>query len=177
MYNLLLGLFDNGRIRSNKDMVYDARQCIIIMTTNAIRPADRQRHPIGFDSAAASLPDPRTLLKTTFPEEFLDRVDEIILFNDLTEENLHSILKLRLEESIDRLFNQGITLRYKESDLLEYLLRFLKNEKCGARKISRILEKKLLQPIAKSLLQQIPGEKSVIELDELFYEKQVISFR
>lgn len=176
VYDLLLGLLDNGRITSNKDERYDARQCIIIMTTNAVTSSDLNKKSIGFGTGPSSKSNLHNLLSQKFPIEFLGRIDEIIAFNNLTENDLRKIMKLRLNEAVARLLDKGIHLVYKETQLIDYLFNILETEKNGARDIARTLERRLLQPLAMALLNSTPEQEITIELDDLFYEKQIISF-
>ena len=173
IHNLLLGLLDNGRISSGRGEKMDARQCVIIMTTNAISSKDLQKQPLGFGGGAVKNPDPFELLVKTFPREFLGRIDEIIPFQSLASNDLKKIMRLRVNEAIERLHGKGIRLIFDEVRLMEYLMDGLANEQSGARGIARLLEKKLLQPLAMAMLQSGQGKETVVELGEEFYESGI----
>ncbi len=173
VHRLLLGLLDNGRISSGKGELYDARQCAIFLTTNALTDADIDKPSMGFSNTADK--DPLEMLSDTFPKEFLGRMDEVILFNSLKPKDLRNILKLRLQEADVRLSSKGICLKYDEKTMLDHLLNNLTKEKTGARGIARILERKLLQPLAMALLESEPENKQVIELGAEFFRDGTIS--
>lgn len=153
VHRLLLGLIDNGRIRTARGELLDTRQCIVVFTTNAISPVDLKRRKIGF-TPGKDANDPSELLAAYFPHEFLGRFDDIILFDSLTKGKLREILRLRLTEAIKRLSSKNIQLLYEEETLLDFLLDYLTKSKSGARGITRLLEAKLLQPLSAELLKK-----------------------
>ncbi|KJR42912.1 ATP-dependent Clp protease ATP-binding protein [Candidatus Magnetoovum chiemensis] len=171
LHRLLLGLLDNGRIANGRGERYDARQCVIIMTTNAVTSREMEQVAMGFSSGETRSINVHEHLSKTFPREFLGRIDEIIPFNRLTKDNMRSIMKMRVSEAIERLRSKGIMLEYEEERLIEHLLGHLEAEQSGARAISRILEKRLLHPLAIELLESGNGKKVVVKLDDDFYEK------
>ena len=175
VHQLLLGLLDNGRITSSRGMRYDARQCVIVMTTNAVSSKDLKKQPLGFAKEGLEYPDPAEILGKTFPREFLGRIDEIIPFNSLTRDDFREIMKLRIREHIERLLGKGIRLVFEEERLVAHLLGNLEREKSGARGIAKIMERKLLQPLAFALLESDPQNEITIELGEEFYQKGEIS--
>lgn len=173
VHRLLLGLLDNGRISSGKGELYDARQCAIFLTTNALTDADIDKPSMGFHNAAEK--DPLEMLSDTFPKEFLGRMDEVILFNSLKTKDLRNILKLRLQEADIRLSNKGICLKYDEKTMLDHLLNNLTKDKTGARGIARLLERKLLQPLAMALLDSEADKIQIIELGAEYFSDGIIS--
>ncbi len=173
VHRLLLGLLDNGRISSGKGELYDARQCAIFLTTNALTDADIDKPSMGFSNIADK--DPLEMLSDTFPKEFLGRMDEVILFNSLKPKDLRNILKLRLQEADVRLSNKGICLKYDEKTMLDHLLNNLTKEKTGARGIARLLERKLLQPLAMALLDSEADKIQIIELGAEYFRDGIIS--
>ena len=175
VHNVLLGLLDNGRITSSTGELMDARQCVIIMTTNAVSSKDLSKQPLGFGDHAGKSPDPFEILKKTFPSEFLGRMDEIIPFRQLMKDDFKKILKLRINEAIQRLYGKGIRLEFDEARLTDHLLKDLETERTGARGISRLLERKLLQPLAMALLQDKDGQETKVELRDKFYENGEVS--
>jgi len=145
---LLLGLLDRGRIRDARGQELDTRQCIIVLTSNALHPEALRRKPVGFGAHEDSL-EVADLLRKDFPREFLGRLDEIILFRDLGDAELKRILKLNLEKGLERFRKNGVRVEYKEDQLLDYLLQGLKQAKeAGARGVERLLEKQFFQPLA-----------------------------
>jgi ATP-dependent Clp protease ATP-binding subunit ClpA len=168
IHNLLLGILDNGRYRSAKGEVLNTRQCIIILTTNALKPESLKKVSPGFGTSN-DIPMPAEMLSSYFPDEFLGRFDEIILFNKLSGQDILNILNLRLKELLKGL-NEKIQLQYDRERLLNFLLEKLKKNSAGARGVSRIVEKSVLQPIAIALLEKDCDDAPVIiTLDEAFY--------
>ncbi|MHB8124361.1 MAG: AAA family ATPase [Desulfitobacteriaceae bacterium] len=171
VHKLLLGLLDNGRISSAKGKSYDATGCVIILTTNAVSSRDLEKKSLGF-ARTEEKHSVLELLTQTFPREFLGRMDEIVPFRKLLEDDYKKIMELRLNEALIRLKDKGITVKYDREKLLHYLLSNLETGQSGARGIARILERKLLQPLAVLLLEMEEG-KTVV-LDEKFYQNGVV---
>jgi len=174
VHQVLLGLLDNGRITSARGQRFDARNSVIILTTNAVTADDLAQSSIGFiDNKQAA--NPADLLAETFPREFLGRLDEIIPFRRLGEEDLREILKLRLKEAEIRLQDKGLKLVYEPTRLLRHLMAQWDWQHSGARGIARLLERALLQPLAMALLTLEAGEEITIELDKHYYDTGHIS--
>ena len=165
VHKLLLGLLDTGRITSAQGDLFEVRQSVIIMTTNAITSKELEKRQMGFGAQAAPA-DPAELLGHTFPREFLGRLDEIIPFCSLGDADLRAILKLRLSEAEAKLSRKGVRLEYDEVKLLDILLSRLKSRQSGARGIARLLEREILQPMAMRLLERENDEELVVNLDE-----------
>jgi len=164
---LLLGMLDRGRIRDAQGRELDTRQCVIIFTTNAVRPEFLKRRQPGFLGPHGDNPvEVAELLREEFPREFLGRLDEVILFNDLGDEELKRILWLNLEEGLGRFRKNGVVVEYDREALLGYLLRGLKRTGgSGARGVKRVLERLFFQPLAMALA-GAPGTRSVrVSLD------------
>jgi ATP-dependent Clp protease ATP-binding subunit ClpA len=166
IHHLLLGVLDNGRIRPTKGECLDTRQCVIIATTNALTPEDLNRSPLGFVHASTR-PNPTDALVRHFAPEFLSRFDELIVFNSLGKEELREILRLRLSEDLDRLGNKGVFLEYDETALLDDLLGELQEERSNARGIARLLERRVMQPLAMVLLGRGEQDSTTVTWDDL----------
>jgi ATP-dependent Clp protease ATP-binding subunit ClpA len=176
VHNLLLGLLDNGRIANNRGRKIDAKQCIIIMTTNALSLEDIEKKPMGFGTNSIQCADPIELLGKDFPKEFLGRIDKIILLNRLKKDDMRKIMKMRLDEALERLYEEGTTLVFDEKRLLNYLLDGLESTQSGARGIDRVLERKLLQPLSIALLKRDIERKCTVELSDDYYDHGNIKF-
>lgn len=166
---LLLGLLDNGRITSGRGETLDASQCVVMLTTNALRPEQLSRGTFGFRQSGEDL-NPRQLLVETFPDEFLGRIDEVILFNHLDDDAVRAILQMRLDEALVRLEKQNIRVTYDANRLLAFLLAELNVNRAGARGAARVLEKKVLEPIARVRLRYERTVELRVDLSEAFYE-------
>lgn len=174
IHQMLLGVLDNGRIRSSKGEEMDTRQCIICMTTNALTPEELKKDPIGFRGSSVGN-DAFDLLSRHFSPEFLGRFDELIIFNSLKPDDLREILRLRLREAVARLAEKKIKMEYDESRLINHLFADLEKDKTGARGITRLLERKLLQPAALAALDAPAGQDAVIVLGENYYSDCEVS--
>jgi ATP-dependent Clp protease ATP-binding subunit ClpA len=161
-------MLDNGRITSPRGETMDTRQCVVVLTTNAITAAALDRGAIGFKPERRPT-DPAELLADAFPREFLGRLDEIILFNRLGPAQMRQVLKLRLDEAIARFRRKQIHVVYDETRLVEYLLMGFAELKTGARGIARLLEQKLIQPIAVAVLNSDVLGLTEVELGDDFY--------
>ena len=153
LQDLLLGLLDNGRVTSSKGKTYDATQCVIILTTNAITSKDVSKGNLGF-TVAKRKPDAVELLAGKFPPEFLGRFDEIVLFNPLGEEELRQIIGLRFKEALRRFEKSGLPLDLDEDDVARELMAKMHSGKINAREIARLLEREVLQPAASAALER-----------------------
>ncbi len=166
VHKLLLGLLDNGRLTSGRGDRYDARQSIVVLTTNAMTSADLHRPGIGFTAAPG---DPAERLEGTFPRELLGRLDEIVPFRTLGTADLRRILDLRLREQEERLARRHVHLKADRERLLDHLLGRLQQQQGNGRRIERLLERELLQALALALL-EADGNKAIgVELGEDFY--------
>ena len=169
IHRVLLGLLDNGRITSARGETCDARQCIIILTTNAVTSSELIHRTVGFSNNTKAK-DPFEVLCKHFPAEMLGRLDEIVVFNPLSKISLRSIMKLNLESAEQRLKQKRqVTLKYDQDQLLDWLLQGLAKVKTGARGIARLLENKLLQPVALSILLTDVDGPAEAELGESFF--------
>jgi ATP-dependent Clp protease ATP-binding subunit ClpA len=108
------------------------------------------------------------LLAETFPKEFLGRLDEVLLFRRLDQDDLARILALRLQESVQRLSARGITLDAEGSRLLAHLSQRLAGSGSGARDVTRLIERELLAPIGEALL-SAQADAVTIELGDDYY--------
>ncbi len=147
--DFLLGILDNGRVRTGKGELLSTRGCIIIVTTNVLTQDDLVTKGFGF----AALEEKRTtqdILGRHFPPEFLGRFDDLILFRSLTRKDLRAIANLRLDEALIRFEEQGVRVDFDRETLLDYLLEKL--EGSGARGVQRVIERYFSQPLAGQML-------------------------
>lgn len=168
VHRLLLGLCDEGRVRSARGELSDARGWILVLTSNALSGADLARLPAGFTGAAVT--DPRERLAEHFPAELLGRMDEVLVFRSLDEALLREILAAQLEGTLARLAARGVRIEADSAALLGHLAGRIE-PRSGARGIARALERGLLQPLAQALLLADPGQPLRVVLDEGFYRE------
>jgi ATP-dependent Clp protease ATP-binding subunit ClpC len=174
VHRLLLGMLDNGRIRTPRGESVDTRQCVVVLTTNAITAAAMERGAMGF-KREQNAADPTDLLADAFPREFLGRFDEIILFNRLGPTQMRQVLKLRLDEAIARFRRRQIDVVFDENRLMEHLLAGLRELRTGARGIARLLERNLIQPIAAAMLNSDAQGSMEVELGDDFYREGAVT--
>lgn len=168
IHRLLLGMLDEGRITSGMGERFDVRRSVIILTTNILSPRDINRRKPGF-SASDAPADPVALLAKHFPGEFLGRLDEIILFRTPTTPILKKILGQKLGFALARLREKGIFLICDEERLADYLLACDPRPWAGARDMARLIERKLIAPLARLLVGHDPENRLCIDLPESFY--------
>jgi ATP-dependent Clp protease ATP-binding subunit ClpC len=173
VFNALLQLLDDGRLTDAQGRTVDFRNAVIIMTSNA-GTEHLQGGGIGFSTAPQGMPKSLDLkdarrkvneaLKQTFRPEFLNRIDEIILFNPLTMQDLTQIVDLQVGELVGRLREQKISLSLTQV-VKEYLVLEGFNPVYGARPLRRTVQRLLETPISRELLRGGFKEGDVIEVD------------
>jgi ATP-dependent Clp protease ATP-binding subunit ClpC len=181
VFNALLQVLDDGRLTDGQGRTVDFRNTIIIMTSNAGTEHLRSS-PIGFATR-----DPREqqvdmkearqkvddALKQTFRPEFLNRIDDVVLFHSLTMEDLGSIVELQLNELEGRLRDQQISLRLTDA-AKEVLVREGYSPIYGARPLRRTVQRMIETPLSRSLLR---GEFRAGDIIEVDAENGVLTFQ
>ena len=172
VHQLLLGMLDRGRISDGRGEELDTRQCVIIFTSNALSPEALKKEQVGFKTGEemGTERDITGLLAEEFPREFLGRLDEIILFNDLGDEELKQILKIHVARGLNRFLKEGVMVEYDEVRLLDHLIDGLRQAKeSGARGVKRVLERMFLQPIAMAVASYSGKKPMIVTLTDEFY--------
>ncbi len=157
VYNILLQVLDDGRLTDNKGRVVDFKNTILIMTSNIGSGLIRERLAQGEIEESRELferskEEVMELLKSTISPEFLNRIDEIVMFHPLTISNIKDILKLQIAELAERVEPLMQELHFSES-AIEYLAQKGFDPIFGARPIKRLLQREVSNPIAKALLE------------------------
>src|SRR5699024_10877845 len=153
-FNILLQVLDEGRLTDNKGRLADFRNTIIIMTSNIGSDLIQQK----FDT----IPDPHVaaenareevlgILRQTVRPEFLNRIDDIIVFSPLTKENIRNIVELQVSALSRMLAEQGITLD-ATAEAIEYLAEKGYDPQYGARPVKRVLQREVLNNLSKEIL-------------------------
>jgi ATP-dependent Clp protease ATP-binding subunit ClpC len=172
VFNALLQLLDDGRLTDGQGRTVDFRNTVIIMTSNA-GTEYLQGTPIGFATSARSsgqidMKDARKkvddALKQAFRPEFLNRVDEIILFHQLTMENLTSIIDIQVKDLVERLQEQQVTLSLTPA-AKELLVKEGYNPVYGARPLRRTVQRLVETPLSRSLLKGEFRNGDSVEVD------------
>ena len=155
IYNVFLQVLDEGFLTDNSGQKVDFKNVIVIFTSNiGAKTASDFGKGIGFkeDVEANSKRILLKQLKNKFPPEFLNRVDDIIYFNSLTEDNLKQIIKLEIGKFEKKLNEIGYSVEYDDS-VVDYIFNIVKDEKeYGARPIMRAIQDTIEDKITDALL-------------------------
>jgi ATP-dependent Clp protease ATP-binding subunit ClpC len=157
VYNLLLQVFEEGRLTDSLGRKVDFRNTIILMTSNVGAEMLRKQGSLGFipQKEDATYEDMKARLleevKKTFKPEFLNRVDDIIVFKALTKENLYDIVKLEVNEVIKRLKEKEIEIELSK-DAIDLLVDKGFDLVYGARPLKRTIQRLLEDPLAEDII-------------------------
>ncbi|UOY06903.1 ATP-dependent chaperone ClpB [Muricauda sp. SCSIO 64092] len=166
-FNILLQVLDEGRLTDNKGRVADFKNAIIIMTSNMgshiIQEKFENSNDIYSATEAARI-EVLGLLRKTIRPEFLNRIDDIIMFTPLSKKDITKIVGLQLEQLKKRLSTQNITLDATE-EAVQYLSQKGYDPQYGARPIKRLIQKEVLNKLSKELLKGTIKSESIILLD------------
>ena len=167
-FNILLQVLDEGRLTDNKGRTADFKNTIIIMTSNMgshlIQEAfDAQPIEIAVEIAKNQVMEQ---LKTMVRPEFLNRIDEIVMFTPLSEENIEQIVKIQLKGIFKMLSNQHITMD-ATPEAIAYLAHKGFDPHFGARPVKRVIQKEVLNELSKQILGGSVKTDSIILLDEI----------
>ncbi|TAI49044.1 ATP-dependent chaperone ClpB [Flagellimonas allohymeniacidonis] len=166
-FNILLQVLDDGRLTDNKGRVADFKNTIIIMTSNMGSPIIQEKFEdaVDLDSAAESARvEVMGLLRQTIRPEFLNRIDDIIMFRPLTRANIKDIVGLQLEQLKKLVAKQHITLDATE-EAIDYLAQKGYDPQFGARPVKRLIQKEVLNNLSKELLAGKITADSIVLLD------------
>ena len=149
--NILLQILDDGRITDAQGRTVNFENTVIVMTTNA--GSNRKGGAMGFGGTVNDMGRERALkaLGEFLWPEFINRVDEIVYFNSLTEENFRSIAELMLEETRDAIAERGISMTWNTA-LIDYLVRKSYSVTYGARNLRRTIQKDVEDAIAQKII-------------------------
>lgn len=156
VFNLLLQVLDDGRLTDNKGHVINFKNTIIIMTSNLGSHIIREHMGDINDTNHSNVVEQMhrevlSLLKQSMRPEFLNRIDEIVVFNPLNREEIRTIVQLQLEGIARQLKSNGIELRYTE-EALALLATMGYSPEFGARALKRVLQREVLNELSKALL-------------------------
>jgi len=154
--NVLLQILDDGRITDAQGRTVNFENTVIIMTTNA--GSDKKDGRLGFGGSVADLGKDKALkaLKDFLRPEFLNRIDEIVYFNSLSEENFRGIAKLMLEELRVVMSEKGIDFSF-DGDLVDYLAKKSYSLTYGARNLRRLIQKEIEDAMATEIIDNCHG--------------------
>ena len=181
VWNSLLQILDDGRMTDGQGRVVDFRNTILIMTSNLGTEFVKKGGTLGFvqqdssDEERESHEKIEKALKSTFRPEFLNRIDEVIIFSPLTREQMIKIVDLQMKEIEARLEEHGLQVEISPK-AKEWLANEGYDPSFGARPLKRILQKHIESPLSISLLAHDyqEGDKVMVDLDE---KKKELTFR
>jgi ATP-dependent Clp protease ATP-binding subunit ClpB len=167
-FNILLQVLDEGRLTDNKGRLADFKNTIIIMTSNMGSQIIQEK----FENLKGSVEDATEaaklevlgLLKQTVRPEFINRIDEIVMFTPLTNANITQIVGLQLKSVIKMLAQQGITMD-ATSEAIAYLSEKGYDPQFGARPVKRVIQREVLNQLSKEILAGKVTADSIILLD------------
>ena len=193
VFNTLLQVLDDGRLTDNKGRTVDFKNTILIMTSNVgadIIQSYMEHLPAAAQRSASSLPDgqsavipgftgnpsPRAkmltecreqvleVLKRTVRPEFLNRIDEVIMFEPLSQSDIREILHIQMKDLQEKLAENGVSVEFTEG-FVDYMSTKGYEPQYGARPIKRLMQKELINLLAKSILEGNVRRDSVITVD------------
>ncbi|MFT5859465.1 MAG: ATP-dependent Clp protease ATP-binding subunit ClpB [Flavobacteriaceae bacterium] len=169
VFNVLLQVLDDGRLTDNKGRTVNFKNTIIIMTSNLgstiihekFDDAGESEEEISRASGLARV-ELLELLKQTIRPEFLNRIDETILFHPLTRKNIRAIVKIQLELLKDKLREQDLTLVIKD-EAFDWISEAGYDPFFGARPVKRVIQKTVMNELSKAILSdQIDANNNVV---------------
>ncbi|MGN0730205.1 ATP-dependent Clp protease ATP-binding subunit [Treponema sp.] len=171
IYNLLLQLLEEGELKDNLGHTVSFKNTVIIMTSNAGAREITAEGRMGFSSAKTGLvpyseikASAQEELKKIMSPELLNRIDDVLVFNALSKEQIASILEIQLSELEERLAEKSISLAVSPS-AREYLVEHGYEPSMGARPMRRLLQKEIEDPLANLLLQNENSENATVCVD------------
>lgn len=153
-FNVLLQVLDEGRLTDNKGRLADFKNTLIIMTSNLGSheiQAAFESNPEFEQAEKAAKEEVMKLLKVQIRPEFLNRIDDIVLFSPLTQKEIKQIVKLQLNLIAKRLESQGVNI-FTSEEAIDQLAKLGFDPQYGGRPVKRVLQQQLLNPLSKDLL-------------------------
>ena len=165
VFNILLQVLDDGRLTDSQGNTVSFENTIMIMTSNA--GSNQNTNSIGFGGTRINQDKVMDSLKETFRPEFLNRVDEIVVFEQLNHEQLLQIVNLMLDDTKKVLADKNITLEISE-DAKKFLLEKGTDIKYGARPLRRAIQRYLEDELSDMILRSelLNGDTIVVSLEE-----------
>ena len=178
IYNVFLQLFDEGRLTDNNGTTVNFKNVIVIMTSNiGAKQASEMGNGVGFQSNVEE--NKKSIieksLKNKFNPEFLNRIDNIIHFNALTDDNIRAITRLELNKLSNRVKENGVNLKFG-SDVIDYIFKkAIREKEYGARPIMRIIQDNISDKVVDLVLEsenkQNSFDISINKDDEVIVER------
>ncbi len=170
VFNILLQVLDDGRLTDNKGRTVDFKNTILIMTSNVgadIIQNYMERLPVQGEEREKLLAECRSevleVLKRTVRPEFLNRIDEVIMFEPLSQTDIRDILRMQMADLQEKLSENGVTIEFTQ-DFEDYMSTKGYEPAYGARPIKRLMQKELINLLAKAILDGHVNRDSAIKV-------------
>ncbi len=175
IFNILLQIMEDGRLTDSKGKMINFKNTIIIMTSNVGAENIKKQKQVGFasnqDNGKAEYEKMKEViqsaLKKEFRPEFLNRLDEIIIFNQLNEESILKIVDIMISETMGRLKEKNIFIDY-DKDLSKFIAEKNKEKDFGARPLRRIITREIEDKLSDEIIKGdiVDGDKLLIQCNE-----------
>ena len=171
VFNILLQVLDDGRLTDNKGRTVDFKNTILIMTSNVgadIIQAFMDRLPLDDDALRSTMlaecrDEVLDVLKRTVRPEFLNRIDEVLMFEPLSQSDIREILRMQMKSLKEKLEENGVAIEFTP-EFEDYMSTKGYEPAYGARPIKRLMQKELVNLLAKAVLDGRVRRDSVIEV-------------
>jgi len=183
VWNALLQILDDGRLTDGQGRIVDFRNTVLIMTSNLGTEYVTKSGTLGFlgsveEGEKGNREKIEKALKNAFRPEFLNRIDEIILFSPLTKEDMQKIVSLQMEDIQSRLSDHGLKVELTP-DAVEWIANEGYDSAFGARPLKRALQKHVESPLSVSLLsgEFSKGDTVLVDIEDnavVFKKKEAI---
>lgn len=169
VFNILLQVLDEGRLTDGQGRTVDFKNTVLIMTSNIGSQLilDPKMSPEAREKAVTEA------LRSHFRPEFLNRVDEVVIYNSLSEKQIHGIVKVQLKDVEKRLKDKKIAIEFSE-DAINWLAKRGYDPVYGARPLKRVIQTELLNPLSRDL---IAGDVKSGDRLEVHSDKQKLTFQ
>lgn len=176
VFNILLQVLDDGRLTDNKGRTVNFKNTIIIMTSNIgshiIQDNFEQLTEFNKEEVLAKTKNEVfDLLKKSVRPEFLNRIDEVIMFEPLSRDDVHNIVKIQFEQIAKRLAEQNLKISATD-EAIDWLAQLGYDPQYGARPIKRVLQKQVLNELSKQILADKVDQAKEIIVD--VFDKQIV---
>ncbi len=176
VFNILLQVLDDGRLTDNKGRTANFRNTIVIMTSNIGSHVIQENFELlnednKLEVLAKTKNEVYQILKNSIRPEFLNRIDEVIMFEPLGREHIHEIVKLQMNSMIKQLREAGFELQITD-DAIDWLGQLGYDPQFGARPLKRVLQKKVLNELSKKILMGEVKKDQTIVVD--CFDKQIV---
>ena len=183
VFNIMLQILDDGRLTDAKGRHINFKNTVIIMTSNVGASMITTQGKLGFSTAETAKQDKYEKLKETvneelkkaFRPEFLNRIDDIIVFSHLSKEEIREIVDLMMKDLFKRLSERDLSIEVTD-EVKDYLAKDGYSEAYGARPLRRLIQKKIEDQLAEEILTNAyqPGDTIVLKLenDKIVFERK-----